>query len=119
MSFQDNYPLPELKINIPLKGEMFSYQKPGTSFILKEKKVIVGDQMGLGKTLQAIAAIVGANAIPCLVICPSSLKLNWEREISMWSYLKPMILTDSMKNTWPMFYQAGIANGFIVNYESL
>ena len=119
MNFQNNYPLPELEITIPLKGEMFSYQKPGTAYILKNKRVIVGDQMGLGKTLQAIAAIKGANAIPCLVICPSSLKLNWEREISMWTDLKPMILSDSMANTWPLFFQAGIANVFIVNYESL
>jgi len=119
MSFQDNYPLPELTINISLKGEMFSYQKPGTAFILKNKRVIVGDQMGLGKTLQTIAAIKGANAVPCLVVCPSSLKLNWEREIEQWSDLKPMVLTDPMKNTWQLFYQAGIANVFIVNYESL
>ena len=119
MNFQNNYPLPELEITIPLKGEMFSYQKPGTAYILKHKRVIVGDQMGLGKTLQAIAAIKGANAIPCLVVCPSSLKLNWEREITMWTDLNPMILSDSMANTWHMFYQAGIANVFIVNYESL
>lgn len=119
MNFQNNYPLPELEITIPLKGEMFSYQKPGTAYILKHKRVIVGDQMGLGKTLQAIAAIKGANAIPCLVICPSSLKLNWEREISMWTDLKPIILSDSMVNTWPLFFQAGISNVFIVNYESL
>lgn len=119
MSFQDNYPLPDLNQEIALNGSLFNYQKPGTAYIMQTKQVIVGDQMGLGKTLQAIAAVTGANAFPCLVICPSSLKLNWEREWSMWTDHRPMVLTDPMKNTFPLFYQAGIADVFIVNYESL
>ena len=119
MAFQDNYPLPELTIDIPIKGTMFDYQKPGAAYIMQNKEVIVGDQMGLGKTLQSIAAVTGANAFPCLVICPASLKYNWEKEWLQWTDHKPMILTDSMVNTFPLFYRAGIADVFIVNYESL
>jgi SWI/SNF-related matrix-associated actin-dependent regulator 1 of chromatin subfamily A len=77
MSFQDNYPLPELTTSIPIKGEMYGFQKPGTAYQMKEKRMIVGDDMGLGKTLQTIAAVVALNEFPCLVICPSSLKYNW------------------------------------------
>lgn len=48
---------------------------------------ILADDMGLGKTLQAIALILDAKQnntkqITSLVICPSSLTLNWESEIS-------------------------------------
>lgn len=70
-------------------------------------------------TAQAIAAVTAANAFPCLVICPGSVKINWEREWKMWTNHKPMILADSVKRTWPYFYDSGLADVFIVNYESL
>lgn len=119
MSVQDQYPLPELTVDIPIKGKMYGFQKPGTAYQMKELKTIVGDDMGLGKTLQTIAAVTGLDLFPCLAICPSSLKYNWEHEWQLWTEHKPMILSDSMKRTFPMFYQAGIADVFITNYESL
>ena len=72
--------LPELTVDIPLKGRLFDFQRSGVAYILQKKRLIVGDQMGLGKTIQAIAAITAADAFPCLVICPASLKLNWQKE---------------------------------------
>lgn len=111
--------LPELDREIPLKMKPYDYQRKGIAYILREKKVIVGDQMGLGKTMQAIAAITAAKAFPCLVVCPASLKINWEREWEMWSEYKPIVLNDSIKNTFKLFYQAGLTQVFIVNYESL
>lgn len=111
--------LPELSVEIPLKGRLFDFQKKGVAYILEKKRLIVGDQMGLGKTVQAIAAVSAANAFPCLVICPASLKLNWEREWQMWTNHKAMILNDSVKRTFKLFFEAGLAKVFIVNYESL
>jgi len=60
------------------------YQQKGVSFLLLKKKCILGDDMGLGKTAQAINAIKIAQAYPCLIVCPASLKINWRREIDMW-----------------------------------
>jgi hypothetical protein len=70
-------------------------------------------------TAQAIATILAANAFPCLVICPSSLKINWEREWDMWTTRKALILNDSIRRTFPYFYEARMAHVFIANYESL
>lgn len=70
-------------------------------------------------TAQAIATVIAAQAFPCLVICPSSLKINWEREFEMWGNHKATILSDSIKDTWDMLYQMRYADIFIVNYESL
>lgn len=119
--------LPELKIDIPLKMQPFDFQKRGIAYALQKKRLIIGDQPGLGKTMQAIATAVAADAFPCLVICPSSLKLNWQREFHMWTDKKAMLLSDKNKETWPMFAKTGnnlfetavMNHVFIVNYESL
>lgn len=43
--------------------------------------------MGVGKTLQAIAtALVYWSEWPLIVLCPSSLRLNWKDEIFKWVY---------------------------------
>lgn len=60
--------------------ELFEHQKTGVDFLVKNKRAILADQMGLGKTRQAIVAtkITGGDT---LVICPATLKTNWAREI--------------------------------------
>ena len=111
--------LPELQVNIPLKLNLFPYQAKGVAYALEKKKVIIGDQPGLGKTAQAIATITAANAFPCLVIAPSSLKINWQREWQMWTDKKAMILNDNVKQNFHLFWSSGLCDVFITNYESL
>ncbi|GHU96481.1 hypothetical protein FACS1894156_7640 [Bacteroidia bacterium] len=115
----DIAPMPELHEDIPLLREMFPFQRQGVAYALDKKRLIIGDQPGLGKTVQAIATIVAVQEYPCLVICPNSLKINWQLEIEMWTSKKAIILNDTIKNTWKYFYEAGMAQFFIVNYESL
>lgn len=111
--------LPELTVDIPLRMELFPYQRKGVARALELKRLIIGDEPGLGKTGQSIAAIYHVKAFPCLIICPSSLKINWQREWSKWTDRKAMVLEDKVKNTWHRYYEAGMADVFIVNYESL
>lgn len=99
--------------------EMFAFQKTGVAYCLDKKRLIIGDDMGLGKTAQSIATIIAANQFPCLVVCPASLKINWEREWHKWSGYKAMIMNDGVKRTWQLFWETGIVQVFIVNYESL
>lgn len=112
-------PLPELTIDIPLKRELYPFQKNGVAYNLKHKRVLVGDLPGLGKTTQAFATIIAAESFPCLVVCPNSLKENWRREIEQFTYRKAIILQDNIRNSFPLYYEAGVADFFIVNYESL
>lgn len=111
--------MPELDVELNLKRELFPYQKQGVAYILDKKKLIVGDQPGLGKTAQAIAAIETAGAYPCLIICPSSLKINWQREIKMWTGKDAMILESNVKHNFHFYAEAGMYQHFIVNFESL
>lgn len=111
--------LPELAIPHNLKIQPYPYQLKGIARGLELKRFMNCDEPGLGKTLQSIATINIAGAFPCLVICPSSLKINWMREWEKFTDKKAMILTDKVRDTWTFFFQTGMHQVFIVNYESL
>lgn len=67
-----------------LKTPLYPYQAEGALFAARAGRCLIGDEMGLGKTVQAIAAVelfakhFGAERV--LVVCPTSLKHQWQRE---------------------------------------
>lgn len=60
-------------------------QKDGIEFLLKNKKCILADGMGMGKTRQAVIAAMETGAKKILIICPASLKSTWKREILVYN----------------------------------
>ncbi|MGW6241334.1 DEAD/DEAH box helicase [Streptomyces sp. NPDC055094] len=79
--------LDDTRLRVSLRG----YQSFGARFALSQRRVIIGDEMGLGKTVQAIAAL--AHLAACggthfMVVCPSSVLINWTREIRARSTLR-------------------------------
>jgi superfamily II DNA or RNA helicase len=74
------------KMTHVLKVPLYSYQAEGALFALQAGRALIGDDMGLGKTIQAIAAAeilakhFGVSKV--LVICPTSLKYQWQSEIA-------------------------------------
>lgn len=102
-----------------LKVQPYEYQCEGIERGLAWKRLFIGDEPGLGKTLQSIGIVDIADAYPCLVICPSSLKINWQREFEKFTDKKALILDDSVRTTWPYLLQMKMFNAAIVNYESL
>ena len=78
--------------NVPLeiRGAAFPFQKDGISksIVNFQGRVLIGDEMGLGKTIQAIGIVSYYRANwPCLILCPSFLKLNWRKEFLQWTTL--------------------------------
>jgi SWI/SNF-related matrix-associated actin-dependent regulator 1 of chromatin subfamily A len=63
---------------------LFKHQEEGIAFLKEKKKAIIAYDMGLGKTLIAILASQAERKDCTLVICPASLKINWQREILKW-----------------------------------
>lgn len=102
-----------------LKITPYPYQQEGIEKGMELKRFINGDECGLGKTFQALATVALANAVPALVICPASLKINWQRECEKFTSLRPLILTDATKSTFPYLVQMGMFDVVITNYESL
>lgn len=102
-----------------LRVEPYEYQREGICFGLEHKRIIIGDEPGLGKTLQSIGIVNTANAYPCLVICPSSLKINWQREFEKFTDKSALVLDNNVRTTWGYLLSMGVHQVAIVNYESL
>ena len=102
-----------------LRVEPYEYQREGICFGLKHKRIIIGDEPGLGKTLQSIGIVDTARAYPCLVICPSSLKINWQREFEKFTDKSALVLDNNVRTTWGYLLSMGVHQVAIVNYESL
>ena len=102
-----------------LKVTPYDYQQEGILFGLQKQRFLIGDEPGLGKTLQSIGVVDSARAYPCLVICPSSLKINWQREFEKFTSVKALVLDSSTQATFPYLLKTGLYQVAIVNFESL
>lgn len=102
-----------------LRVEPYPYQTEGIIYGLDKKRLIIGDEPGLGKTLQSIGIVDTADAYPCLVICPSSLKINWQREFGKFTDKSALVLDNAVRTTWPYLLKMGMHQVAVVNYESL
>ena len=72
--------------SIPFKDKLFPFQSEGVKFVLKrDGRAMIGDEMGLGKSIQALGVSkVYSKDWPCVIFCPSSLKDTWKHEIEKW-----------------------------------
>ncbi|EAR82842.2 helicase carboxy-terminal domain protein (macronuclear) [Tetrahymena thermophila SB210] len=97
---------------------LYNFQKQGVQFGLKNNgRVLIADEMGVGKTIQAIClASCYKSAWPLLIICPSSLKYNWKEEIVKWAYppLKEMQVQILSKQAEEIYIMTRV---LIVSYD--
>jgi superfamily II DNA or RNA helicase len=88
---EEQFPLgaADPKLGKLLTVPLYPYQAEGALFAVRAGRALIGDDMGLGKTIQAIAAAeilarhFGVSKV--LVICPTSLKYQWQSEIVRFS----------------------------------
>lgn len=120
-NWKDFPALPQLQVNELdyIRRKLFPFQSEGVAQGLIWKGFMNGDDMGLGKTTQSIATATIANAFPALVICPSSLKLNWQEEWETVAGKRSVLMDDRVRRTWPNLWSSMGIGVFIVNYESL
>lgn len=80
------------------RGQKFMpFQEADMEYILERKKVILGDEPGLGKTMVAIGTANALGAEKILVVCPASGRLNWRKHIRNWSTLRDVSTYPVMK----------------------
>jgi SWI/SNF-related matrix-associated actin-dependent regulator of chromatin subfamily A-like protein 1 len=67
-----------------LGGELAPFQWAGVRYVLDARRAFLADEQGLGKTVEALAALEADAAYPAIVVCPASMKLGWQREAERW-----------------------------------
>jgi len=73
-----------------------NHQKVAIEKLAGSKRFILADDMGLGKTTSTIIAALETGAKKILIICPASLKINWQREIENYSD-RPTFIVEGKK----------------------
>ena len=73
-----------------IRKSLYNFQMEGIKFGINHHcRFLLADEMGVGKTLQAISlAYIYRESWPVLVVCPGSMKYNWKGEIQTWLGLK-------------------------------
>mgnify|MGYP002813228486 FL=1 len=87
------------------------HQKIAIEKLAGSKRFILADDMGLGKTTSTIIAALETGAKKILIVCPASLKINWQREIANYSD-RPVYIAESKKFSTESDF-------VIVNYDIL
>ena len=69
-----------------MQTSLYEFQKTGILFgIQRHGRILLGDEMGVGKTIQAIGVMYHFKAQwPLMIFCPSSLKYSWRDEFLQW-----------------------------------
>jgi SNF2 family DNA or RNA helicase len=100
-----------------LSERLMPFQRKGIEFIEQRRgRALIGDQMGLGKTAQALSWLqLHPERRPAVIVCPASLKLNWKREIGLWMSGQPRIGILYGKNGKSL----PDADIYIINYDIL
>src|SRR5574343_1587167 len=78
-----------LEIPAPAGLAYMPFQKAGIAYASRRMNTLLGDEPGLGKTIQAIGLANYLGLEKLLVVCPAGLRLNWTREIEKWHLRNP------------------------------
>jgi SNF2 family DNA or RNA helicase len=104
-------------LRVALRG----YQQFAARFALAGRRVIIGDEMGCGKTVEAIATLAHLRAEGerhFLVVCPASVLINWMREVRGHSTLHPYRLHGTGRDEQLLAW-AGSGGVGITTFESV
>lgn len=83
--------------------KLYDFQTAGAEFCRVGGSVLLGDDMGMGKTPQILAVLkaldtLGDDAFPALVICPNSVKPGWVKQVNQWGIAcNPYVVAGSAK----------------------
>lgn len=102
---------------------LYKFQEVGVDFLTTAGDALLADEMGTGKTIQALVALNQFNleGVPALVICPNSVKSSWKQAIEEWSDWKPVIIDGSAVQRRKLFitHKDHMKCIYIINFESV
>jgi SNF2 family DNA or RNA helicase len=102
-------------VRVPGNLELMPHQARGVAAAAAgHRSFLLADEPGLGKTAQALLAAEAANAYPLLAVVPSVVKINWAREVGLWTPNRSVTVVHGNGDTVD-----GFADIVVVNYEVL
>jgi SNF2 family DNA or RNA helicase len=94
------------------------FQRAGVRYALERRRTFIADEQGLGKTVQALAALEADDAFPAVVVCPASMKLTWQRETHIWLPERRVAILEGRREA-PWDAETQRAEVLILNYDIL
>jgi len=93
--------------------DLYPFQKVAVAFAeMSNGRCLIGDEMGIGKTISAIGyAVLHPEARPAVVVCPSNVKFNWKKELNKWLPNENVQVIGSGKDT------VETTDFIIINYD--
>jgi SNF2 family DNA or RNA helicase len=82
----------EKKMLDELSMPFYMYQRIGAGFLTASSSSLLGDQPGLGKTMQSIGSTLLKNSKKTLIFCPVSVKKTWQEELEKWAPDKTSVI---------------------------
>lgn len=107
-----------IEIPAPPGLEYLGYQKAGIAYCLQKKDSLIGDQPGLGKTIQVLGFINKTRPKRVLIVAPATLAFNWKLEAQKW-LIDPYIIFIPKTNSDPVPDVGDNRLLVITNYEKI
>lgn len=105
-------------------GTLKPYQTEAVAKMVKQQRILVAYEMGLGKTPMTIAAIEqlrdqGTVTKPVLVLCLASLKYQWQKEVNKFTDRTALVIDGTPKQRTSQYAEVANYSYIIMNYEQV
>lgn len=102
--------------------EPYPFQRTGIKFLIDHERALLGDEMGLGKSIQAIVAIrfllrMG-KITNGLILCPKSVLSDWEKKLWDWAPELRVVKVRGPKDQRQIYWNSP-AHIYLTTYETL
>lgn len=110
-----------------MMSDLYPYQEEGVDFLVECERGMLADDMGLGKSVQAIRAAEVLGAFPLMIVSPASAIYNWKNEVEKWGdHLRVQVIDGTPAQRAKQWRTAGAVRGAVpgidvvsVSYETL
>jgi SNF2 family DNA or RNA helicase len=107
---------------ISLFKPLYDYQVDGIKFLCSSKSALLGDEMGLGKSIQTIIAarvlFRQGRVLNAIIVCPKVVLTDWERKLSDWAPEMRVIKISGDKNQRNLLWNTK-AHFYICTFDAL
>lgn len=107
------YDLPTVNMQLPPRH----YQREAAALVLETGRLLLGDELGLGKTVSALTVLASPDTLPAIVVCPVHLQRQWLAEI--WRFLRLRAHIVKRTTPYPIADRGRLPDVLVMSYHKL